>query len=43
MGLRSQGKYCAWAVEVLPLVLTVAIVDDFSGKTQQWLCGKGTP
>lgn len=35
-----MGNYHARAVEVLPLVLIVATVDDFSGKSQQRLCGK---
>lgn len=32
-GAEGTRNFCAWAMEVMPLVLIVAIVDDFSGKS----------
>lgn len=32
-GAEGTQNFCAWAMEVMPLVLIVAIVDNFSGKS----------
>lgn len=32
-GAEGTQNFCAWAVEVMPLVLIVAIGDDFCGKS----------
>lgn len=34
-GAEGTEYFCAWGVEVVPLVLIVAIRDDFCGKSME--------
>lgn len=34
-GAEGTENFCAWVVEVVPLVLVVAIGDDFCGKSME--------
>lgn len=38
-GAEGTENFCAWVMEVVPLVLIVAIGDDFCGKSMENING----